>query len=263
MLNHARTLLMNHQGPHDEVPAQKGDVYISTYTPIDFTDLLAGMRTVLFGTDPNYEGLLYRMAQYMAILHSTEYEAYLYTSDSRITYDPLAQDIMDIEFGASVQTTSSQDLVVTGTWDDDDTTCRTEFDWRVNALAGNDVRVTNLTTGEISVQDVYVGIPLILSGSTLTFFIEGTALTAGDRWFVTYKPRPQPDLGVVVSNLQDMMSPALVEELFGSPEEGLVEPYLTYYNLFTQHYAMQYQLSGALLALIDRTQEIIDGDLYV
>jgi len=80
---------------------------------------------------------------------------------------------------------------------------------------------------------------------------------AGETWRVSYKVRPQPDLGLITAELHTMMSPTLRDDLFGDPGTGLSEPDLTYYNLFTQHYAMPYQLSGALLALIARTQELI------
>jgi hypothetical protein len=259
MVNDARTLLMNYTGPHQEDINTPGDVYIPTYTPPTLSDGLQSVRTILFGADPDYDGLLYRVGQYMALLHSTDYREYLFSRDSRITYDPLASDIFeDTVYGATVQSTSSQTLSVGGTFTVSPVNGRVNTLWTVRGLSGNRVEVTNVTDNLLQTQQAYVGVELVLPGSDLTFSITGSSITEGDYWQVLYKVRPQPDLGVVLSTLGNL-TVTMRRALFGNEETGLEEPYQTFANLLDRHYALAFQMSGVLLALIERTSEAVDA----
>lgn len=261
MINEARTLLINLEGPREENPAYPGDVYIPEYTPPNLSTALQSVRNLLFGSSYDYDGLLYRVAQYMAILHSTDYAAYLTAYDSRITYDPGRSDIMDsVKYGSFVETTSSQALSVFVQPAPAAINGRVNTIWRIQGSTGNKLSVNNLTDGLTSNQQAYAGVTLLLTGSDMTFEIGGTAIVPGDTWRVTHKVKPTPDLGTILSTAAGM-SAKLTETLFGNVAEGvLVEPYLTFYNLFTRHYALTYRFSGLLLALIARTREVHSGN---
>lgn len=259
MLNDARTLLMNIPGPREENIDIPGDVYIPTYTPAELSAALESVRTVLFGNDADYEGQVYRMAQYMAVLHSTDYREYLFTADARITYDSLASDVMEsTSFDTAVVTTSDQVLTVTGEFETSAIAGRVNTVWLIRGLGGNVLSVSNTADGLTGLQEAYVGVPLTLPGFGLTFEISGASIVSGDVWQVTNKERPTPDLSTVTATLKSMTL-AMRTALFGDVSAGLVEPYLTFYNLMTQHYAIPYQLSGILLALIERTRETNSG----
>ena len=102
MLNHARTVLLNYRGPHAEQLETPGDVYIPVYDPMILTPELAAVYTLLFGTAFDYRGLVYRSSQYLGLMHSTEYEPYVYAQDSRITYSPDELTVMEDSIFATV-----------------------------------------------------------------------------------------------------------------------------------------------------------------
>lgn len=254
MINDARTLLLNISGPREENPDIPGDVYIPTYDPVDLSAALENVKDLLFSIDADYEGLVYRAAQYMLLLDSTPYRDYLFVSDSRITYDPLASDIAEaVAFGNTVVTTSSQDLTVNGVFDQPALSSQILTSWRILGEAGNRLRVTNTTEGLESVQQAFAGIPLTLVGSDLTFEISGTSIVSGDVWRVDHREKPTPNLGTLLATLANM-TPSMRDALFGA-ERTRQEPYTTFSNLFTRHYALPYRMSGVLLALIQRTRE--------
>lgn len=72
------------------------------------------------------------------------------------------------------------------------------------------------------------------------------------RWFVETKATPEPILQTALSALELIGEPAIIE-LFGVENK---EPYLTFKNLWLDHPLPIYRLSGIVLALIYRTEEL-------
>lgn len=72
------------------------------------------------------------------------------------------------------------------------------------------------------------------------------------RWFVETRATPDPVLTTAISALEMMGEPASLE-LFGFDNK---EPYLTFKNLWFDHPLPTYRLSGIVLALIYRIQEL-------
>lgn len=72
------------------------------------------------------------------------------------------------------------------------------------------------------------------------------------RWFVETTAAPEPILPTAISALEMIGEPASIE-LFGFKNE---EPYLTFKNLWFDHPLPIYRLSGIVLALIYRTEEL-------
>ncbi|NDD53047.1 hypothetical protein EBZ39_04070 [bacterium] len=72
------------------------------------------------------------------------------------------------------------------------------------------------------------------------------------RWFIDTKSTPDPVLMSAVSALEMIGEPASIE-LFGLENK---EPYLTFKNLWFDHPLPVYRLSGIVLALIYRTEEL-------
>jgi hypothetical protein len=257
MINHARTLLLNLDGPREVNPTIPGDVYIPEYEAATLTEPLQSVYQQLFGTTPDYEGQLYRMVQYMDALHSTEFEAYVLDLDSRLTYDPKVSTAMsDGNFGTLALDYSDQRMTVTGEWNSTARTGRKTTEWHIDAVGGNFLTVQNVTDGLSSVQEAYAGTTLFLTGSTLVFNIEGTSLVSGDRWEVRHNVRPEPSIAAITSELRNPTD-VVEEALYGSTiVDQIVEPYRSFYNLSQQHYAMPYQLSGILLAYIYRVEAL-------
>lgn len=244
---------MNVAGPHVESLVVPGDVYIPAYAPVELSKELQTVHTVLFGSAPDYDGQVYRADQYMGLLHSTEYAPYVYAQDSRITYDPNGLTVMDDGvFGILVS--GSSGLSVNGTWADAGVDGRVVTTWKVLALDATHVRVTNMVSGAVIVYGP--ADPKILIGSTYILSFDVQPYTVGSLWYVQCRARPMPMLGEVLATVR-ALSQSTVEGVFGDTGK---EPYKTFYNLYTQHYAFPYQMSGLLFAFIQRLEDIRTHD---
>lgn len=88
-----------------------------------------------------------------------------------------------------------------------------------------------------------------LSGEQLTL-TDDTGLEA--QWFVETKVNPAPVITTVMPAMELLGEPVYLE-LFGVEDK---EPYLTFKNLWFDHPLPAYRLSGMVLALIYRTEEL-------
>lgn len=85
MINHVRTLLLNQDG--DGAAQGPGEEYTPpSYLAAELPAELQKVRDVLFGASPDRRMLLYRVRQFMAILHSTPLSPFVTMDDPRITY---------------------------------------------------------------------------------------------------------------------------------------------------------------------------------
>jgi len=244
MINHARTVLINQNGPHNEQTDIPGDVYIPEYETLTLSAPLRVLWDTLFGGAPDYEGVVYRAAQYMAVLHSTEYEAYVTALDPRITYDTNNINILSEGIYGPIVTGPS-DISVTGTWDDEGMSGRVNTRWRVLMSAADRVLIENQNDGWIVEYDWDEVKKLPRTDLAIAF--ADTSPAAGTEWFIDYKSRPQPDIGAVLASLRTLPRTTQTTIFGSSPKQ---EPQLTFYNLARKHYALPYQLSGWLLAFI-------------
>ena len=249
MLNHARTLLLNYAGPHTEDIYTPGDVYIPPYSPVVLPEELQAVHTLLFGRDPDYYGLVYRADQYMGVLHSTEFAPYVYAMDTRITYNPDNLTVMD-EGLFGVVISGPTGLHVNGTWAAAGATGRIATLWKVTVLTTNSVEVRNLTAGT-SIAYSSTDVKRLI-GSDFVLGFDSQPFIVGQAWYIRYTARPQPDLGTLLATVK-ALPPATMTAVFGPAS---TEPDTTFYNLFTKHTSMPYQLSGFLFAVIQRTEDI-------
>lgn len=72
------------------------------------------------------------------------------------------------------------------------------------------------------------------------------------QWFVSVKAVPKPIVTTLLPTLELLGEPVFLA-LFGVTDK---EPYLTFKNLWFDHYAPAYRLAGLTLALIYRTEEL-------
>ena len=250
MINNIRTILLNEDGPHTEDSTVAGDQYIPEYTGVELTGDLARIYDVLFGSQPDYEGRVYRMGQYMAIVHSTEYAAYVVDPDPRITYNARNSGVMD-EGLYGIVTGGPSELTINGTLGRPEDTGRITTHWRILAVDSSNVAIDNTTDGIIVTYAL--GDTKTLPGSSFIVAFDDQDITAGDRWDITHRTRVQPDLGVVLSNLQALPDGVLTPVFGSEPRE---EPFLTFYNMFKQDSLLPFQLTGMLLGLAYRIQEL-------
>lgn len=239
---------MNYTGPHTEQVTIPGDIYIPAYTPLQLSADMAQIHRILFGAAPDYLGLVYRTNQYLGILHSTEYSSYMFVQDPRITYDSSNLTIASESVFATM-IRGPDGLHVTGTWADAGNTGRTATLWTITIQGDNSIKVVNNTDG---LSERYTSAPVKqLVGSDLVFTIDAQAIVPGAYWYVIHTARPQPDVPGVLAQLKSLPTNILAS-VFGDISK---EPYKTFYNLFKSHYAPGYQLTGLLLAFINKLED--------
>ncbi len=260
MINHARTLLLNLPGPHLPSPTLPGDVYIPAFSPLDLASDLQAVRAVLFGQDPDYEGMLQRAAQYMAVLHSTEHVAHALALDSRVTYDPFDSGVGAWPYGASVEWREGADAaeVVSATAEAEPFVGRARLRWLVTATGAAAVQVTS---GQYApARDVSVtfngglssDIPLPLSSAALRITTGTGSLIPGQTWSVSLLRRVSPDVAGVLTAL----AATSLSSLFVRAE---LEPVKTFRNMVYASDQQVLRLSGVLLALIYRMEDLRSG----
>lgn len=264
MLNHARTLLLNQDSrrfPGYDTPGEE-------LVPLNFTSLrLPGyvqqLRAILFGRNPDRAYINYRLQQYLAILHSTPFVDYLLALDPRVTYDHFSsREFLDPAFylPQAHQVSGDVDTAINflGNPSPPDGLGRMRYQYEIETLSSSTVRVRQTTQPESEDTSDFTpasGLsPAVALGHSGYSFQLNTDAT-GEQWQVTIYNRPQKDLPQVVAELERGGAATLVS-LFG---ESPREPYLTLENLWRKHEELPYRLSGLLLAVIGRTEEVRSG----
>lgn len=256
MINHARTLLMNATGgvADSNVPGEQ--LVPASYAVLRLPTYLQTLRRVLFGAVPDRAMLNYKLAQYMAVIHSTELGDYVTKLDRRITYR--VEDIRlfsDKLFVPQVFTLSADSRLpaVIGTPNDPDISGLCHYAWKL-ALAVDSLTLTPVYPPGAATQQTLtftgsISEPVTLGRSGYSALVPEAD---GGSWWIEVYNRPQWDLGEIVATLAQLGQPLMVS-LFGAVP---VEPYKTFSNLFMQNNQTAYRLGGLLLAMIYRIEEL-------
>lgn len=254
-VNLGRSLLVNVSGVDQQPPSFFGQEYVSpSFSAAPMTSGLQTARRALFGGTPDLAGLNYMAWQYMRILHSTEYESYITDLDSRITYLH-NKSLVDYDYGETVDENSNA-LQFLGTPQLGDASGRLEERWLIERPSPSTYRIKNYRTG---VAQNYL--PVVTEGITDYMVMTGhpdykvrvlTGSATKSVWNVSYLAKPQATLDPVnrAAQLANIGTEAYLE-LF--PRR---DPYNLFRELWEKHQEFAYQMSGPLLALIYRTQEL-------
>ena len=261
MFNHARTLLINVDGPNNPGP----DFFCEELVPVEYRQLalsssLDQLRAILFGADPDRAMLNYRARQFMSLLHSTELEEYVLDLDPRITYDtPGDHDPALVStFEPQVRQIAGDaeySLYTQGTPAPPDQAGIMQLQYDVDVLQTDTIEVKRQTPPPSSlIYDHSLSSGLspayILQGSGYSFKVNTDS--PGARWLVDILLRPQWDLGQIAA-LIAMQGEPFILDLFSPWTE---EPWKTFYNLWLGNKEMPYRLGGVLLALIYKTEQV-------
>jgi hypothetical protein len=249
MINHARTLLLNLAGPADPKTDTPGSEYIPPYAPIDLGRFQA-LHQVLFGSDPDTEGLLYRTAQYMALLHATDTVDYVAELDPRFTYNPQTPRLMPYRSTQGL-ITGSPALRASGMMVGQPFLGRVKYWWDLTATASDTVQIVTPAGGAKNVTFSLVNslseqIKLADPNLSIRFSLSG-GLSIGETWRLLYRVAPEPGLSDVLAKTRMLQ----LDGLFSDQE-----PYKSFNNLYRQQPVAALQLVGLLLALIYRTEEL-------
>lgn len=263
MYNHARTLLLNLSGNDRYFANIPGDELIpSSYSSQELPNYLRQLRAVLLGASPDRAMLNYRAAQLLELVESTELQQYVLDLDPRITYSSYQLQLAAPSTFEPVVTQYGEDdplkiLTVIGSPTSPDASGVSGYDYRVT-LDGVNITIERLapppsTTQHVlsftsGLSDVYP-----LPGSGYSVRVNTSTLDGG--WSVKGFLRPTSTLNSLESALRKLGEPLFIQ-LFGVVD---VEPYLTFKNCWNNHPEFAYRLGGLVLAMIYRSQELLDG----
>lgn len=264
MINHARTLLLNVNGRASH-RSEPGEEYIPVeYVPVVLPSYVQVPRRVLFGAAPDRYFLNFRARELMSYLHQTELAQFVYDLDPRVTYWPeparpfyvTEKQVIATQYSGlpAAQPHFSGDLFA------DNTRGRSarEFTLRVTAEDGPwEARIVDkdrpsvvTTTAIVFSGDLSQRLPLGSTGIS----IQVRQPEMATDWNIYTRVKPSPALTTLLPVLELLGEPLFVE-LFGVVDD---EPYVTFKQLWFDHPNPVYRLGGLVLAMIYRTQEVIE-----
>ena len=258
MPNMARTLLLNADGSQYQDTSAYAYEYVPPYyRPVALPSELLTVRRALFGSEPDLAGMNYALWQYMRVLHSTEFDEYVYALDPRVTYLHDKSHV-DQQYGVTVAN-GGDALDFTGTPTLGDGSGRMREMWRL-VRAHPAYTIVNLRTGRQAthyptvVDNLTSYMPL--TGHT-TYMVRVRLAVAGVQtsWHMSYLAAPAAEMGLVMrAAAVGNIGAAAYAYLFPSRM-----PFTLFKQLWEQHTQLAYKLSGLLLALVYRTQELRTG----
>lgn len=258
MINGARTLLLNKDGATRPAATYFGEEVVpEAYSAVTLPSTLLTVRRALFGGSPDDAGLNYMLWQYMRVLHSTEFVEYVLALGDRITYMH-DRSLLDYSFGPAVVNNAAA-LQFSGLPDLGGTSGRLTGSWMIERTGGAAFTIKNLQTGksEMLTPDYADGVTAYMPMTGHKDFkvrVFDAHATAAE-WIVEYLAKPTIEMDIVTRAAQvDKIGAAATAELFPTHE-----PYKTFKQLWDYHMHLPYKLSGALLAMIYRTEELRSG----
>jgi hypothetical protein len=257
MPNMGRTLLLNQSGSATQSAALAAQYVPPYYTAVELPSGLMTVRRALFGSNPDRDGLNYAVWQYMRILHSTEYEDWITALDPRITYLD-APSLLDEPYGVSVSRDNAAFQFV-GTPSLGGADGRLRETWNIEQIAAGVYRIMNMTTRRVetysvSLHDGFTDFMVMTGHADYKVRIQ-THLLTETTWSVESLSAPGAAMDPVNRAAQaSNIGIEAYNELFPARD-----PYKLFKQLWEQHSLFPYKMSGYLLALIYRTEEIRSG----
>lgn len=258
MINHARTLLCN-MGSSGAFPLGSfgEELLPSDFSVLSLPTYLGNLRTSIFGTNPDRFFLNYRAAECMRILHSTEFYEYIEDLDSRTTYDMENTCFMYTAYGSTIETiTDDPDLIpaVLGKFSADNYAGKAYDLWDVK-LSGGILDIAGMRQSSSQIWSVTGGYSneyrLPASVLRVRFIDTGSANPSG--WWRIQAVAKPGDFHLIEDKMRHMGQSAEAQ-LFSD-----AEPYKTFKNLWMDHDLPNYRLSGILLAMIYRMEDVRTG----
>jgi len=257
MPNMGRTLLLNEDGSTQQSTTIAAEYVPPYYRAVSMNSRLLTVRRALFGSNPDRDGLDYAVWQYMKVLHSTEYEDWITALDSRITYLG-RRSLLDVSYGASVSRDGTAFQFV-GTPESGGADGRLRETWNIEQIAAGVYRIMNMITRRaetysVSLHDGFTDFMVMTGHAEYKVRIQ-THLLAETSWTVEYLAAPGPAMDPVNRAAQAAnIGIEAYNELFPARD-----PYKLFKRLWELHSLFPYKMSGYLLALIYRTEEIRSG----
>ena len=249
MVNHARTLLINH--PRDRVEGMWGEYVDPDFTPRRLTGELQAIWQVLFSRDPDRYLLNWRAHQYLALIHASDFAPYLTERDSRIAYDfrkPLDADSLPWVNVSSGDVDPALTLEIHGTPRDE--RHRLSHDYTVTRLSEGQYRIRRLHDGKLDQLSFDGSNPIPLFDSGIGILPLGPDFD-GASWSIHTLSTPRLNLAEVVSELRKFGT--AVERALGSSEQ---QPWSSFRMLWNNPRGEHLALVGLILAWLRRVEEL-------
>lgn len=265
MFNHARTLLANVKGgnssPGPDFLAE--ELIPKEFRPVDLPTYLQQIRMFLFGSRPDRAMINYRCRQFLTLIHATPLDGMIRGLDPRITYDTGEDNSLFTPETFQPQINRyagnpGDTLTLLGDPIAPDISGKLRYQYDVDILTPNTVEVKRITPQASSVITEFTmtdGLSSEILLQELGYRFKINSTNPGTSWTVEGYLRPKWDLGQLVSLLERLQEPILLQ-LFGLTHE---EPWDTLRNLWFDHPELPYRLAGFLLAVIYRTEEVRVG----
>ena len=251
MINHARTLLLNRDrhglaGPWEE--------YVDpNWARRPLTPYLQSVWRILFGDNPDSEMLNWRASQYMQILASTDFGAYVTALDARISYTlPKIIDETEIPLVTVVATHETPAISVIGVPTDDPGNGRMTRSYALELLGDNTVQITDNGSGVVTVVDPDINAQVAIGQSGLAFLMD-PAGEVGRRWLVESIALPTRTLVDIMDDLKRVPD-SHIDQVFGPG----AEPFVSFRKLWRDSRGFAHKLSGLLLAWIYRQEMLVN-----
>ena len=259
MINHARTLLLNSDGATRPVPTFFLEEYVDPkYAALVLPNYLNSAHAPLFGdgADEAYKNYMMRICT--TVLHSTEFVEYVYALDPRVTYlnRPSVAGTKNSFVASPVNDLAklgeAEVLGIPG-----EITQRAQWGWDIEILSGGPtVFSVQVVLRQPYARQVF-SVSFDGSASELIplpsqkqlFFRFKNSMTVGMQWSADAFILPKVSLADLVQACTKNGDAA--GQLFGN-----TDPFKTFGELWSKHVYMNYRLSGYLLALAYRIEEI-------
>lgn len=257
MFNHVRNLLMNINGDSSCFEDVPGDQLIpEDYKQVKLPTYLNVVRSRLFGASPDRAMLNYRVNQLLQLVESTDLNSYVLEKDPRLTYT-VSNFFDDTWFKPQlIEITDNSDegsFTVIGKGTSPDKSGISRYRYYIEADSSSiTVRRLNWPTRETTETLVFESnlsepVELPYSGYSVRVRLNNLPATCTVNGFL----RPSANLLDIADSTYTIGEPYLLQ-LFGLGEE----PYATFKNCWSNHPDFAYRLSGLVLALAYRTDEV-------
>jgi len=253
MLNHIWTLLINEnvtssvRGRLGELPQTPG------YKKVSLTSGLNSIKRCLYGSRPDLEMLNYRTHQFIKCLLNSSLSSYAYTFDSRNTYDESITDFLGKEVYLPkpklISGSTSLSLNIHGLPVPPDSNGIIRHSYSL-ITSGNDLILTNLLGISTTITGIAANEQKKLGDSGYLFSLSNPNQTQS--WLIEFLNKPTFSLKTLINDISSVGEPAL-NELFGI---AVIEPYITFKNVFFNAQDLPLKCSAVCLALAYRTEEI-------
>jgi hypothetical protein len=291
MINHARTLLLNIFAQSADKQLAGYEYIPVEYRPLVLPQSLKTFRRVLFGSLPDQRFLNLRARELLSYVHQTELAEYLYKLDQRVTYwpepptnsfqfptgirirqirGPTRSVAIGGEFIATNGSGRAHRQYTLTFFDPLETPLGGEFPGELLSLeSGTGLLLQELKSDFLDVsaeaindqrqetrQTVRDGLPTLTLPETDVRVKLSSLITDPDtyvgRWHINLLANPVPAITSLLPTLEILGEPIFLE-LFGVAPE---EPYTTFKNVWFDHPLPAYRLSGLVMALIYRTEQV-------